>query len=141
MLRLSTAAPDFATAFEALLHQARETTEQVDRPVAAIIADVRTRGDDALLDYTARFDRLDLTADRLRITPAEIDAALARVPAEETAALDLAATRIEAFHRAQMPADLRLTDAAGLTLGMRWTPLDAVGLYVPGARRLTHPRC
>lgn len=134
MIRLTTSDPGFPAAFDALLHQARETTEQVDRPVAAIIADVRARGDEALLDYTARFDRLDLTADRLRFTPAEIAEALTHVSAAETAALDLAATRIEAFHRAQLPTDLRLTDAAGLTLGMRWIALDAVGLYVPGGK-------
>ena len=134
MIRLATSDPGFAGAFDALLNQARETTQQVDRPVAAIIADVRARGDEALLDYTARFDRLDLTADQLRFTPADISAALTHVSAEEIAALDLAATRIEAFHRAQRPTDLRLTDAAGLTLGMRWTALDAVGLYVPGGK-------
>jgi histidinol dehydrogenase len=134
MIRLATADPGFAAAFDALLHQARETTETVDRPVAAIIADIRARGDAALLDYTARFDRLTLTADRLRVTAAEIDAARAAVPADRLAALDLAASRIEAFHRAQLPAELRLTDEAGLTLGMRWIPLDAVGLYVPGGK-------
>jgi histidinol dehydrogenase len=132
--RLSTTDPGFSVAFDALLHQARETTEQVDRPVAAIIAEVRARGDAALIDYTERFDRITLAPDRLRITAAEIDAAVATVPAEQLAALDLAAARIEAFHRAQMPADLHMTDAAGLTLGMRWTPLDAVGLYVPGGK-------
>ena len=121
-------------AFAALLAQARETTETVDAAVAAIIAAVRARGDAALLDYTARFDRLTLTADRIRIAAEEIDAAVAGIRAELAAALDLAATRIEAFHRAQLPADLRYTDEAGLTLGMRWTPLDAVGLYVPGGK-------
>jgi histidinol dehydrogenase len=134
MIRLATTNPDFPAAFDALLRQARDTAEQVDRPVAAIIAEVRARGDAALIDYTARFDRLTLTPATLRITPAEIDAADAAVPPDQTAALDLAATRIEAFHRAQLPADLRLTDAAGLTLGMRWSPLDAVGLYVPGGK-------
>jgi histidinol dehydrogenase len=134
MIRLSTTAPDFPTAFAALLAQARETTERVDRVVAAIIADIRTRGDAALLDYTARFDRLTLTADRLRIPPAEIDEAIAAVPTAQAAALDLAATRIETFHRALLPAGLRFTDDAGLTLGMRWSPLDAVGLYVPGGK-------
>jgi len=134
MIRLTTTAPDFPAAFAALLAQARETTERVDQPVAAIIADIRTRGDAALIDYTSRFDRLTLTQDRLHIPPDEIDAAVAAVPAEQTAALDLAATRIEAFHRAQLPADLRFTDAAGLTLGLRWAPLDAVGLYVPGGK-------
>src|SRR5271167_3296068 len=134
MIPLTTTDPDFPAAFDALLHQARDTVEQVDRPVAAIIAEVRARGDAALIDYTTRFDRLTLTPATLRITAAEIDAATTAVPPDQTAALDLAATRIETFHRAQLPADLRLTDAAGLTLGMRWTPLDAVGLYVPGGK-------
>jgi histidinol dehydrogenase len=134
MIRLSTAAPGFEAGFLALLNQARETTETVDQAVAAIIADVRARGDAALLDYTAKFDRLTLTADRLRVRTTEIDAAVASIPAATAAALDLATTRIEAFHHAQLPADLRLTDDAGMTLGMRWTPLDSVGLYVPGGK-------
>jgi histidinol dehydrogenase len=134
MIRLSTADADFPAAFAGLLGQSRETTEHVDQAVAAIIADIRARGDAALLGYTARFDRLTLTADRLRVTGAEIDAAVATIPADLAAALDLAATRIEAFHRAQLPAGLRFTDAAGLTLGMRWGALDAVGLYVPGGK-------
>ncbi len=134
MQRLATTDPGFAVAFATLLAQARETVEQVDRPVATIIAEVRARGDEALIDYTARFDRVTLTPATLRITASEIDAAVAAVPTEQHAALDLAASRIEAFHRAQLPDDLRLTDAAGLTLGMRWSPLDAVGLYVPGGK-------
>ncbi len=134
MRRLSTADAGFEPAFAALLAEARETTEQVDAAVAAIIAEVRTAGDAALCAYTERFDRLALTADRLRITPGEIDAAVAGVPADLMAALDVAAERIDAFHRSQLPPDLRTTDAAGLTLGMRWTPLDAVGLYVPGGK-------
>ena len=134
MIRLSTAQPDFETHFTALLSQARETTETVDRAVADIIADVRARGDAAVIDYTARFDRQTLTSDQLRVSAAEIDTAVASVSAELAAALDLAATRIEAFHQAQLPQDLRMTDAAGLTLGMRWTALDSVGLYVPGGK-------
>jgi histidinol dehydrogenase len=134
MIRLSTATTGFAAGFTALLSQARETTETVDQAVAAIIADIRARGDAALLEYTARFDRLALTADRLRISTEEIDAAVASVPAAAAEALNLAASRIEAFHQAQLPADLQMTDAAGMTLGMRWTPLDSVGLYVPGGK-------
>jgi len=134
MIRLATTAPDFEVAFAALLDQARETTERVDETVAAIIADVRAEGDTALLRCTERFDRLTLTADRLRIAAEEMDAAVTGIPADLMAALDLAATRIEAFHRMQVPADLQTTDATGLTLGMRWTPLDAVGLYVPGGK-------
>ena len=134
MIRLSVRDADFEARFTALLSQGRETTETVDRAVADIIAAVRARGDAAVIDYTTRFDRQTLTADRLRISSAEIDAATAAIPAELAAALDLAATRIEAFHRAQLPQDLRMTDEAGLTLGMRWTALDAVGLYVPGGK-------
>ena len=125
---------DFTATFDALLAQARDTTTRVDEPVAAIIADVRARGDAALCDYTARFDRMTIGADRLAVTTAEIDAAIAEVPASLMAALDLAAKRIEAFHAAQMPQDLKFTDADGLTLGMRWGALDAVGLYVPGGK-------
>ena len=134
MRRLATADPGFETAFAALLAEARETTEQVDHAVRAILADVRERGDAALLDYTLRFDRLSITAERLMIEAGEIDAAVAAVAPDLAAALDLAACRIEAFHRAQLPADLRMTDEVGVTLGMRWTPLEAVGLYVPGGK-------
>nr|WP_294545160.1 histidinol dehydrogenase [uncultured Rhodopila sp.] len=134
MIRLSTADAGFEAAFVALLAQARETTESVDRAVAEIVADVRARGDAAVLEYTARFDRLTLTAATLRIGAEEIDAAAASIPAELAAALDLAAARIEAFHRAQLPQDLRMTDAAGVTMGMRWGALDAAGLYVPGGK-------
>ena len=134
MRRLSTADTAFATEFAALLAQARETTEIVGDQVAAIIAEVRTRGDAALCDYTRRLDRLDVTPDRLRVTAAEIAAAKATVQPELLAALDLAATRIEAFHLAQLPQDLETEDAAGYRMGMRWMPIDAVGLYVPGGK-------
>jgi histidinol dehydrogenase len=134
MIRLSTTSPEFSAGFAGLLNQARETTETVDHAVAAIIADVRARGDAALIDYTARFDRLTLAAKSLRIDATEIDAAVASVPGAQRAALDVAACRIEAFHRAQLPADLKHTDSAGMTLGMRWTALDSVGLYVPGGK-------
>ncbi|GAN77952.1 histidinol dehydrogenase [Acidisphaera rubrifaciens] len=134
MRRLSTADPGFGATFDALLEEARDTTTRVDAPVAAIIADVRARGDAALIELTERFDRVRLTPETLRVTSAEIDAAVAAVPAPLAEALEVAAGRIEAFHAAQLPSDLRMTDAAGLTLGMRWTPLDAVGLYVPGGK-------
>ena len=134
MIRLATTDPGFEATFLALLGQARETTERVDQAVAKILADVRTEGDTALLRYTERFDRLTLAADRLRISADEVDAAVSGIPSALMSALDLAATRIEAFHRLQMPADLQTKDSAGLTLGMRWSPLDAVGLYVPGGK-------
>ena len=134
MKRLDTQAPGFAAEFAALLNQARETTSNVGDTVAAIIADVRARGDEALCEYTTRFDRMPITPDRLRITEAEIEAATATVPADLLEALDVAARRIEVFHRAQLPQDLRMDDPEGLTLGMRWGALDAVGLYVPGGK-------
>ena len=134
MRRLSTRDKSFATDFAALLDQARETTESVGGQVAAIIDAVRARGDAALCDYTSRFDRVTMVADRLAVTPAEMAAATASIPPALLAALDLAATRIEAFHRAQLPQDLVMTDAAGYRLGMRWSALDAVGLYVPGGK-------
>ena len=134
MIRLSTQQPDFEARFAAFLNAARDTEAAVSGPVAAILADVRARGDAAVIAATARFDRLTLTPATLRIPAAEIAAAVAAVPPALAAALDLAATRIEAFHRAQRPVDLQQTDAAGLTLGMRWGALDAVGLYVPGGK-------
>ena len=134
MKRLSTADAGFDAAFRALLDDGRDTTTRVDGAVAAIIAAVRARGDAALCDLTRQFDRQDLTPATLRVTAAEIEAAAAGIAPDLAAALDLAAARIEAFHRAQMPADIQQQDAAGLTLGMRWTALDAVGLYVPGGK-------
>ncbi|MBB3175154.1 histidinol dehydrogenase [Endobacter medicaginis] len=131
---LDSSTPDFAAGFEAVLATANLSTESVREPVAAILADIRARGDAALCDYTARFDRLDLVPASLRIDAATIDAAIEEVAPALLDALDLAATRIETFHRAQLPADLELDDPAGLRLGMRWTPLDAVGLYVPGGK-------
>ncbi|WP_295074645.1 histidinol dehydrogenase [Tabrizicola sp.] len=129
---LTTTDPDFETAFAALLGQKREEAEDVDQAVATIIADVRTRGDQAVIDLTARFDRLALTPETLAFTPAEIAAEIARVSPEDRAALDLAAERIRAYHARQKPQDESWTDSAGATLGWRWTPVSAAGLYVPG---------
>jgi histidinol dehydrogenase len=131
---LDTREAGFADGFAALLAQARDTVESVSAVVADIVAEVRARGDAAVCDFTARFDRTTLTPDRLRVTEAEIDQAAAAVPARLMAALQFAAERIEAFHRAQLPTDLRMEDEAGVQMGMRWTPLDAVGLYVPGGK-------
>ena len=134
MKRLDSRDRGFATAFDALLQQARDTTTRVDGAVAAIIASVRAEGDAALCALTAEHDHHAVTADRLRIDTDEIDTAANSVPQELAAALDLAATRIEAFHRLQLPQDLRTTDHTGLQMGMRWNALDAVGLYVPGGK-------
>ena len=134
MRRLSTADADFAEVFRNLLLESRDTTARVDGVVATIIAAVRDRGDAALCEYTLAFDRQEVTPATLRVSADEIAEAAAGIPPELAAALDLAAQRIEAFHQAQMPADLQMQDAAGLTLGMRWGALDAVGLYVPGGK-------
>lgn len=134
MRRLDTQDADFAARFGALLSQARETTESVAGPVAAIIEAVRLEGDAALCRFTSRFDRVEMTAQRLAVTPGEIAEARAVVAPALLAALDLAAERIEAFHRAQMPQDFSLRDGVGYDLGLRWTPLDAAGLYVPGGK-------
>lgn len=129
---LSTTNPDFETQFAALLSAKREDAPDVDETVAAIIADVRDRGDAAVLELTAKFDRLELAAEGLRFSEAEIDAAAAQVSDEEWAALELAADRIRAYHERQMPEDARWDDAAGASLGWRWTAVSAAGLYVPG---------
>ena len=129
---LSTADTGFDAAFQALLGQKREEAEDVDQAVAAIIADVRARGDQAVIDLTARFDRLTLTPQTLAFSPAEIAAEIARVGPEDCAALDLAAARIRAYHARQKPQDDSWTDSTGATLGWRWTPVSAAGLYVPG---------
>jgi histidinol dehydrogenase len=129
---LSTRDAGFDMAFAGLISGKREAGADVAADVAAIIADVRARGDAAVAELTARFDRLDLTPDRFAFTEAEIEAAVARVPPAERAALDLAADRIRAYHERQMPKDESWTDAAGATLGWRWTPVSSAGLYVPG---------
>jgi histidinol dehydrogenase len=124
----------FGAAFDALLGEARDTTARVDSVVADILARVRAEGDIALCDYTARFDGVTLTPADLRITEAEVAAAVAAVPQPLLDALEIAGTRIEAFHRAQLPYDFQTRDDAGVTMGLRWTPLDAAGLYVPGGK-------
>jgi len=129
---LNTADADFEQAFTALLGAKREDSPDVDAIVADIIADVRARGDAALVELTEKFDRMSLTADRLQISEAEIDAAIENVSAEERTALELAAERIRAYHARQMPADDEWQDDTGATLGWRWSAVSAAGLYVPG---------
>lgn len=131
---LSTDALDFEAAFTQLLSMKREEAEDVDQAVAAIIADVRARGDAALIDLTARFDRMEVSAEGLAFSEAEIDAEIAKVSPEDRAALELAADRIRAYHARQLPEDQSWTDASGATLGWRWTPVSAAGLYVPGGQ-------
>ncbi len=124
--------PGFETAFRDFLAAKREVAEDVDAAVRAIIADVRARGDDALIALTARFDRLELTGQTLRISQDEIDAAAEAADPETMEALRLAADRIESHHRKQLPQSERYVDAIGVELGSRWTAIESVGLYVPG---------
>ncbi len=129
---LSTATPSFDADFAALLGLKREDAPDVDAAVANIIADVRARGDAAVLELTAKFDRLTLTPATMAFSDAEIDAECAKVSPEDHAALTLAADRIRAYHSRQMPEDAQWQDSTGATLGWRWGPVSNAGLYVPG---------
>ncbi|MDW8370049.1 MAG: histidinol dehydrogenase [Geminicoccaceae bacterium] len=131
-VRLHAREPSFAAAFDRLVASRREEAVDVREIVAAILAEVRGGGDRALLDLTRRFDRLALSATELRLPEAALAQALAAIPAELRAALELAAARIRAFHEQQMPTDRYWTDPEGVRLGLRWQPIDSVGLYVPG---------
>src|SRR6056297_2894100 len=131
-VHLNIADPDFESRFAALLGAKREEAPDVDEAVAGIIADVRARGDAALVELTAKFDRLQVTPETLRFSTDEVDALIARVPDDQRAALELAAERIRAYHARQVPRDESWTDPEGATLGWRWTPVAAAGLYVPG---------
>jgi histidinol dehydrogenase len=129
---LDATAADFEASFQTLLGAKREDSPDVDAVVAEIIADVRDRGDAAVIELTSKFDRLDLTPETLRFSEAEIDAYCEEVSEADRAALELAAERIRAYHERQMPEDASWTDESGATLGWRWTPVSAAGLYVPG---------
>lgn len=131
-VRLSRADPDFEARFAALLSAKREISEDVDAVVRAVVHDVRARGDAALVEYTAKFDRLTLPVEKLRVTADEIAEAAGSIAANQRDALLFARDRIEAFHRRQVPADDRYTDDLGVELGLRWTAIESVGLYVPG---------
>jgi len=129
---LDARAADFASGFAALLSLKREAEEDVAVSVRAIIAETRARGDAALIEFTERFDKVRLTPQTLRLNEADIAAAAAKCGRQALDALDVAAKRIEDYHRRQIPADVSYTDELGARLGWRWTPLDSVGLYVPG---------
>ena len=131
-LRLDTRVADFAQRFRAFLDTKREISEDVEQAARAIIADVIARGDDALIELTRRFDRVDIAAGGLKVSAGEIAAAIKSCDADALAALKLARERIEAYHARQRPADDRFVDALGVELGHRWTAIEAVGLYVPG---------
>ncbi|MDP7185606.1 MAG: histidinol dehydrogenase [Paracoccaceae bacterium] len=129
---LNTSESDFEARFQTLLAAKREDSPDVDTIVAGIIADVQGRGDAAVLELTAKFDRLTLTADQMAFSEAEIDAEIAKVPPEDRAALELATERIRTYHEAQMPEDHSWEEPNGAMLGWRWRPVSAAGLYVPG---------
>ncbi|MEL6958653.1 MAG: histidinol dehydrogenase, partial [Pseudomonadota bacterium] len=122
----------FETAFRAVLEAKREDSPDVDAVVADIIADVRARGDAALVELTQKFDRFDPSEAGLAFSADEIDRYCAEVPQADRDALTLAAERIRAYHERQLPEDASWTDPAGAQLGWRWTPVSAAGLYVPG---------
>src|SRR3954469_5823869 len=131
-IRLDARAADFPQKFRAFLDTKREASADVEQAVRAIIADVAARGDAALIQLTNKFDRVDLSAVGLRVTPAELDGATAACEPRALDALKLARERIETYHRRQLPKDDRWIDPLGVELGHRWTAIEAVGLYVPG---------
>jgi len=129
---LDVTAANFEADFTALLGAKREDSPDVDAVVADIITHVRRDGDAAVLALTSKFDRLDLTPDTLAFSPDDIDAYCAQVSEDDRTALEIAADRISSYHARQMPSNDSWTDASGATLGWRWTPVSAAGLYVPG---------
>jgi histidinol dehydrogenase len=130
--RLSSSSDDFEPRFRDLLAGKREASLDVEDAVRAILADVRRRGDDALIELTARYDALDLTPETMRVSDGEIEAAYRATAPETLRALELAHERITRHHERQRPQDDRYTDAIGAELGSRWTAVESVGLYVPG---------
>ena len=134
MRRFDFSAPDFAAAFKAFLDEDRGSPADVDASVVQVLDAVRTGGIQAVLDLTRKFDRVDLTEQTVRVTAEEIEAGAAQTPADVREAIAFAAARIRAYHARQRPADQAWTDEAGVQLGWRWTPIEAVGVYVPGGR-------
>ena len=130
--RLKLSDPAFESDFQDLLDAKREVSVDVNNTVAAILKDVESQGDEAVIAYTEKFDRIRIGEDGLAISQDEIAAAASQCKAESLAALRQAADRIEAYHARQLPEDDQFTDDKGVELGHRWTPISAVGLYVPG---------
>jgi histidinol dehydrogenase len=124
--------PGFDQRFEELLNSDRNDNSDVNRVVFDILADVKTRGDEAILELTHRFDKIELDTEKLRFTKNEIEELSSKIALDERKALDLAATRIRVYHERQKPEDVCWVDEIGVELGWRWTPLDSVGIYVPG---------
>jgi len=131
-VQLDRSSADFDEQFAKFLAAKREVSADVETAARAIVQDVAARGDAALIEATSKYDRLELDASRLRVMPAEIDAAAKACAGATLDALKFARDRIETFHRRQLPKDERFTDAIGVELGWRWSAVEAVGLYVPG---------
>jgi histidinol dehydrogenase len=134
MRRFDHADPDFDAEFEAFLGEPRGSPADVDAAVAGVLEAVRAEGLDAVLRYTERFDRVRLDENSVRVSPREIQAGVDACPATVRDAIAFAAERIRAYHARQRPADASFVDEAGVALGWRWTPIEAVGVYVPGGR-------
>lgn len=132
VMRLSNQSASFADEFSQLLAMKREVSEEVDHTVRDIIAAIRSDGDAALVNYTKKFDRLQIEAQHLRVSRAEIDTAISQCDPQTLDALRLAHDRIKSHHARQLPKDDRYRDPIGVELGHRWTAIEAVGLYVPG---------
>jgi len=131
-LRLESQSADFPKRFRSLLATKREAAEDVEKVARGIVSDVAARGDKALIELTAKFDRIDLAKAGLRVTAAEIDEAQKGCPKETLEALKTARDRIETYHRRQRPSDDRFVDPLGVEMGAKWTAIEAVGFYVPG---------
>ena len=126
--------PDFEARFASLVNERRDTPEDVEAIVRDVLAAVRREGLPAVLRYGAQFDGVEISEADLRVTPEEIEAGAAACPQEVREAIDFAAARIRSYHERQRPDDARFTDEAGVEMGWRWTPIEAVGIYVPGGR-------
>jgi histidinol dehydrogenase len=131
-IRMTTHAPDFAERFRGFLAAKRELSEDVSAVAQAIVAEVIARGDAALVALSRRFDRVDLDAVGLRVSADEIERAIYDCDTDSLEALGFAKARIETYHRRQIPANDHFVDALGAELGLRWTAIEAVGVYVPG---------
>ena len=134
MRRLSFSEPDFEQAFTDLVEARRDTPEDVEAIVRDVLHAVRTEGVAALLRFARQFDKVELDVDSLRVSAEEIAQGAEACPAEVREAIAFAAERIRTYHERQRPADTRFVDSAGVEMGWRWTPLDSVGVYVPGGR-------
>ncbi|RKF23216.1 histidinol dehydrogenase [Altericroceibacterium spongiae] len=135
MQRLSTSDKDFARKFNRVVNERRESDADIAQTVRDILARVKARGDEAVADYTSRFDRYTLATDADWIISREAcKIAFDALDPELRKALELAASRIRTYHEAQLPADRDYRDDTGVRLGARWNPVDAAGLYVPGGR-------